>query len=261
MSDAMRLGNLIHEAFEYSLQNDCTTEKALKYLEFSFEDQAIQDKARGIIKYYAPLIGFGAGVKPYVHNGKPMLEYKFEVEVDGVQFLGYIDAIIYDPAGNIVLVDWKTRRSLLTSDQLAMDNQLYVYGFVAREILGIPIDKVCQVQIRTILPAKPKLLKSGAISKTLGKTTKEVFLQTLVDFDGFVDIEKTGNWLDDYASKFVPTSEFLRMSYIDTSKMKARTFEFIEWIKAIRSDTQFLPVNNSRICEWCQYTDLCVDRS
>jgi CRISPR/Cas system-associated exonuclease Cas4 (RecB family) len=246
----MQLGNLVHEALAFALNHDGSKEAALSYLDTCFTNDV--EKAKKIIKYYMPRIG---PVRPYVLDGKPVIEKKFDVEVAGVRMLGYIDAVIYDRYNNVVLVDWKTRAGLLDSHQIELDNQLHMYVHVAREVLGIPVTKACQVQMNTTLPALPKLIKSGALSKTLGKTTMTAFVDEVQRL-GVTDQVN----LDDYKHKFVDENEFLRMSYIDVDKASVRTEDFVLWIDRIQKDALMLPVANSSVCKWCQYTDLCLDK-
>lgn len=295
ITDAMQLGNLVHEAFAHSLQGDNTIDEMLKYIDTGFiYGDSIQDKAKAMVKYYGPLIGFGnpSSIRALQFEGRRMIEKRFDVDVSGFRILGYIDAIIEDRHGNTVLVDWKTRGQLLDGQQIAVDNQLYVYAYVAREILGIPIDKICQVQMKTTLPALPKLLKQKtktmytpkfdkfskitytaiekkavddftkfdrvevneppALSKTLGATTRTTFIDECIRL-GLSPV------IEDYEHKFVDESEFLRMSYIDLDKVNLKTKQFLQWIDRIQRDTDMLPVNNSTICKWCQYRDLCLD--
>jgi len=254
-TEAMQLGNLVHEAFAHSLKGNATTQEALDYAATAFTYEAVQEKGKEVIAYYAPLIGFDGKIKAYSEI-KPIVELRFDREIEGVRVLGYIDAIIEDQHGNTVLVDWKTRAQLLDNEQIAVDNQLYVYAYVAQHILGIPIDRVCQVQMKTTLPAKPKTIKSGALSKTLGVTTRSAFVDECFRLGYTVTMEE----IDGYDHKFVDESEFLRMSYIDMSRVTPKTNEFIGWIQRIREDKQMLPVNNSVVCKWCQYRDLCLER-
>ena len=254
-SDAMQLGNLVHEAFAYALQGACTVSEMLAYIDIALIYNNVQDKARAIVQYYAPLIGFGGVIKPYQMKGKRIIEKRFDVDLWGIQVMGYIDAIIQDQYGNVVLVDWKTRAQLLESEQIALDSQLYMYAYVAKYTLGIPITKICQVQMKTTLPAKPKVLKSGKLSKTLGATTKTVFIDECQRLGVLKDVE-----IADYEHKFVDENQFLRMSYIDMGKMQQKTDDFVFWIRRIQKDELMLPVNNASVCKWCQYTDLCLDR-
>lgn len=292
-TEAMQLGNIVHESFAHSLAGNATTKEALDYAATAFTYADVQEKGKAVIEYYAPLIGFNGAIKALTG----MIEYKFNVEIEGVRVLGYIDAILIDQHGNNVLVDWKTRGQLLDSRQVAMDSQLYVYAYVAQHVLGLQIDRVCQVQMRTTLPAKPKILKRKApkktykpkegasvvdrqneimsecpdsdmryhdvvmteaplvLSKTLGKTTEAFFKSSLVAQGYEWSVESAAI---PYRDRFVDESEFLRMSYIDMNKVTAKTNEFIGWIKRIQEDNQMLPVNNGPVCKWCQYTDLCL---
>lgn len=250
-TEAMQLGNLVHESFAHSLQGNATTQEALDYAATAFTYADVQKKGKAVIEYYAPLIGFDGKIIAV----PGMIENKFNVEIEGVRVLGYIDAIIEDQHGNYVLVDWKTRGQLLDSSQVAMDSQLYVYAYVTQHVLGIQLDRVCQVQMKTTLPAKPKLIKSGALSKTLGLTTRSVFMNEYRRLDVHVSDKELLN----YSHKFVDESEFLRMSYIDMHRVTPQTNKFIGWVKRIQEDNQMLPVNNAPVCKWCQYTDLCLE--
>ena len=253
-STAMRLGNLVHEAFAYSLQGQATIKEAQAYIDTCFVYAEEQAKAREIVAYYAPLIGFNGVIQAHQIGTKRCIEKRFEVKIGGVSIMGYIDAIIDDGKGNIVLVDWKTRGQLLDNEQVALDNQLYMYAYVARMILDIPITKVCQVQMKTVLPAKPTLTKKGVLSKTIGVTTRTVFIDECIRLGVAGDVDAS-----DYNHKFVDESEFLRMSYLDFDKVDVKMREFVEWIKRIESDIQMLPANNANTCRWCQYRDLCLD--
>jgi hypothetical protein len=108
--------------------------------------------------------------------------------------------------------------------------------------------------MKTTLPAKPTLTKKGAISKTMGVTTRSVFIDEIIRLGVAGDVDDS-----DYNHKFVDESEFLRMSYLDFDKVDVKMREFVDWIKRIESDSQMLPVNNANICKWCQYQDLCLD--
>jgi hypothetical protein len=50
------------------------------------------------------------------------------------------------------------------------------------------------------------------------------------------------------------------MSYIDLAHVDYHVNDIVQWTKKINHDMLKLPVNNSTICKWCQYTDLCLDK-
>src|SRR2546425_10179004 len=65
------------------------------------------------------------------------LEFRFTVDVEGVQINGVIDRMDRIPGGGYEIIDYKTNRRLPAKDRVENDLQLSVYYLAAREVWGI----------------------------------------------------------------------------------------------------------------------------
>jgi RecB family exonuclease len=70
------------------------------------------------------------------------LEFRFTVEVEGVQLSGVIDRMDRIPGGGYEIVDYKTNRRLPPQSHVDRDLQLSVYHLAAREIWGIEPERL-----------------------------------------------------------------------------------------------------------------------
>jgi putative RecB family exonuclease len=70
------------------------------------------------------------------------LEFRFTVEVEGVQISGVIDRMDRIPGGGYEIIDYKTSRRLPPRAQVDRDLQLSVYYLAAREIWGIEPERL-----------------------------------------------------------------------------------------------------------------------
>jgi RecB family exonuclease len=70
------------------------------------------------------------------------LEYRFTIEVEGVQLSGVIDRMDRIPGGGYEIIDYKTGRRLPPQARIDQDLQLSVYHLAAKEIWGIEPEKL-----------------------------------------------------------------------------------------------------------------------
>jgi len=70
------------------------------------------------------------------------LEFRFTVEVEGVQLSGVIDRMDRIPGGGYEIVDYKTNRRLPPQAQVDRDLQLSVYHLAAKEVWGIEAERL-----------------------------------------------------------------------------------------------------------------------
>ena len=70
------------------------------------------------------------------------LEFRFTIEVEGVQISGVIDRMDRIPGGGYEIIDYKTSRRLPPKDRVDRDLQLSVYHLAAREIWGIEPERL-----------------------------------------------------------------------------------------------------------------------
>ena len=70
------------------------------------------------------------------------LEYKFSIEVEGVQLGGQIDRLDRIPGGGYEIIDYKTNRRLPPKSRIDKDLQLSIYWLAAKEIWGIEPERL-----------------------------------------------------------------------------------------------------------------------
>ena len=70
------------------------------------------------------------------------LEFRFRVEVEGVELAGIIDRLDRLPGGGYEVIDYKTNRRLPPKGSVDADLQLSLYYLAAREIWGIEPERL-----------------------------------------------------------------------------------------------------------------------
>jgi putative RecB family exonuclease len=70
------------------------------------------------------------------------LEYRFEVEVEGITISGVIDRMDRLPGGGYEIIDYKTNRRLPPRSRVDSDLQLSIYHLAAREVWGIEPERL-----------------------------------------------------------------------------------------------------------------------
>lgn len=70
------------------------------------------------------------------------LEFRFSIEVDGIQLNGMIDRMDRIPGGGYEIIDYKTNRRLPPKAVIDRDLQLSLYYLAAREIWGIEAERL-----------------------------------------------------------------------------------------------------------------------
>lgn len=69
------------------------------------------------------------------------VEYRFNLEVDGVKVVGYIDRIDKLDDGRLAIVDYKTGKAIPKS-RVAQDQQLTMYQMACEELLGLKVEEL-----------------------------------------------------------------------------------------------------------------------
>ncbi len=78
-------------------------------------------------------------------------EKQFQITVEGVRMMGYIDRV--DRLhGGLGIVDYKSNKDLFTADHLANDLQLTLYQIAAEQIWQQPVEKLTLYHLRSNTP-------------------------------------------------------------------------------------------------------------
>jgi putative RecB family exonuclease len=70
------------------------------------------------------------------------LEFRFTIEIEGVQVNGMIDRMDRLPGGGYEIIDYKTNRRLPPMSRVERDLQLSIYHLAAREVWGIDPERL-----------------------------------------------------------------------------------------------------------------------
>jgi putative RecB family exonuclease len=70
------------------------------------------------------------------------LEFRFSIQIEGVEVSGIIDRLDRIPGGGYELIDYKTNRRLPPMSRVEHDLQLSIYYLAAREVWGIEPDRL-----------------------------------------------------------------------------------------------------------------------
>jgi RecB family exonuclease len=99
------------------------------------EERLYLDHARQILSEYHRVNADGFRIPA-------ALEFRFTVEVEGVQLAGMIDRMDRIPGGGYEIIDYKTNRRLPPQAAVDRDLQLSLYYLAAREIWGIEPERL-----------------------------------------------------------------------------------------------------------------------
>jgi len=99
------------------------------------EERTYRDHARQVLVQY------------HVENAEryriPVaLEFRFTIEIEGVQVNGMIDRMDRLPGGGYEIIDYKTNRRLPPLSRVERDLQLSIYHLAAREVWGIDPERL-----------------------------------------------------------------------------------------------------------------------
>jgi RecB family exonuclease len=99
------------------------------------EERTYRDHARQVLVQY------------HVENAEryriPVaLEFRFSIEIEGVQVNGMIDRMDRLPGGGYEIIDYKTNRRLPPLSRVERDLQLSIYHLAAREVWGIDPERL-----------------------------------------------------------------------------------------------------------------------
>jgi RecB family exonuclease len=70
------------------------------------------------------------------------LEFRFQIQVEGVTLSGVIDRMDRIPGGGYEIIDYKTNRRLPPRSRIEQDLQLSIYHLAAREVWGIEPERL-----------------------------------------------------------------------------------------------------------------------
>lgn len=217
-------------------------------------------------------------IRGYISNWKQSglemvwVEKEFKVEVaPGILFNGKIDGKAREIGRpkSTWLVEHKTCKRMPGEEVRIFDTQVLLYQAALALIGEEPVTGVIWDYLRTKLPTRPELLKSGALSVAKSiDTTREVYEREIkrhgLDMRGYTDILET---LDSKRDQFyrqvrlpiradmgqVLLQELIMTAY--SMRSLEKEYRFDELVSP--SDVSLCTRNLTRDCSWCDYAPLC----
>lgn len=192
----------------------------------------------------------------FIRLNKRSAEHEFTVEVeDGLNVTGKIDAFVRTPNRLKWLMEHKTFSRIPNEDNHWRNTQSVLYTRITDMLGWVKIDGVLWDYIHSKPPARPQVLKSGALSKKriyslptrVTQSIKEAGARPR-DYQKLID-DAANNRRNYFQRIFTPTKkEVVDLVFKD----------FIDTAREIR-DThgKRKSKNIDRHCDWCEYEPLC----
>lgn len=265
-SRALIVGTLVHSCLENYFRSGSYTGVIREWKEKEFnkmfkEEQALHSDIIPLVKTL---------IRGYISNwhelGMEMLwvEKDFEVEIaPGIWLIGKIDGRSVDSKKRQWLVEHKTCKKMPGEEVRLYDTQVLTYSSVLPMLGEKPVTGVMWDYVRTKLPAKPELLKSGALSTRKNiDTTPEVYLREIrrhgLDPIGYEEILKDLRAKRDafYRQVFLPMKPAMAQGVVMDLVMTAQLLQELEK-RYYEDGLDCFARNISRDCSWCDYATLC----
>lgn len=103
---------------------------------------------------------------PYIHNGKPLIEFEVRAQMPGWPggFLGYVDALlIHKPTNRPFLIDFKTRATFPAQGSEVYHTQMPYYMYALRAMGVVQVNTFVLLDIKAEPPKrKPRTLREDS---------------------------------------------------------------------------------------------------
>jgi len=80
------------------------------------------------------------------------VERLFNISIEGVRLVGYIDRVDKLDSGGLSIVDYKTNKELFTTEDMEKDLQLTLYQLAAEQTWQLPVERLTLYHFRTNTP-------------------------------------------------------------------------------------------------------------
>lgn len=262
------VGTLVHSCIEMYFKEGYYLPAIQEWREGEFtkmfaEEQALHKDVIPLTKHL---------IRGYISNWKESgytmiwVEKDFRVEIfPGIFLVGKIDGKCKEGKRFTWLVEHKTAKKMPGEEMRINDTQVITYDAVLHLLGEDPVTGVMWDYLRTKLPTKPEILRSGGLSKSMKiDSTKEVYLREILkhglDPRGYQDIlehlrEKRDQF---YRQVKLPISRSMSQTVLDEMVSTAGLLMALTgvWEANPNKPTPFTR-NLTRDCSWCDYQPLC----
>ena len=246
-------GNLIIEGFA----GDIVIQDQL----ISVANRAAQVAARAL-----EYMELGKRWKVFVDDDGPVVERQLTVQVgEDTDLTGFIDLVLVDNDGAVLLVDWKTTTRPKSIDDYMLDMQLPIYAvlWALNNPTSFP-DKIGIIQVRDALPVRPSINKNGSVSKSKSIITDWDTYAAVIDELGldrkdyndmrlFLETEKGPEyWFNEF---WVPFTSATIQAYV-TNMLQA--VHYIQTLQNEYGTEDLWPGAFGWACRGCAFRQLCL---
>lgn len=265
-SRPLLVGGLVHECLESYFRNGHYLPVIRKWKEKEFkkmfkEEQALNQDIIPLVK--SLMRGY---IKDWKSRNWKMIwvEKEFEIEIaPGIVLVGKIDGKAEDDKGRRWLVEHKTCKKMPGEEMRLNDIQILIYAGMLPAMDEPPVSGVIWDYVRTKLPSKPELLKSGAISTRKNiDTTPEIYLREIkrhgLDPLGYADIlaELETRRESFYREVKLPIKQEMVQTALDELITTAQMVRDLEEDYEKTGKDWFVR-NLTRDCSWCDFQSIC----
>ena len=181
---------------------------------------------------------------------------------EGIMLTGRADLLVRDSKGQLWVVDHKTSNSYTPGlSGLDVDDQLTAYMYLCWKTLGeMPVGVLYNVLLKKV-PEKPRVLKSGKLSKAKDQgTTVSLYMEAInemgLDPGDYADIleylDATG-WEQFFFREYATRNESELLAYQNRLIVKATEVASI----FADPDTWAVPSPKTRDCTYCEFLSAC----
>lgn len=263
IQDHFVIGTLIHAGLEaYFLGKDYVTfiEKAStaaceKTPDFTRNIKSHKENAIAKLEMFKEWFKIGDW-EVLFHGGSPMVEYRFDKEIDGIRFTGQFDLVARHKRSDRVFVfDHKTRSKFKNEEQEHFNLQFIIYQKVLAE-MGIQCAGTAILQVKSDEFDTPKINKDGSLSKAKISTTWERYQAHLKEhgLDDF-DYEEMKDKLG--SIEWFNILKIYRSPLTIDKVFKDVIVPTVHEIIRAKNENKFVRNLQPFSCGFCQYQPIC----
>jgi len=147
-SPALAFGDSLHRALQRFHARPVPVAPSLEELWQFLEDEWVSDGYRDEVEerpyrdHARQVLAEYHRQNAHAYRIPAALEFRFEIEVEGVTLTGVIDRLDRLPGGGYEIIDYKTNRRLPPRKVVERDLQLSIYALAAREVWGIEPERL-----------------------------------------------------------------------------------------------------------------------
>jgi len=137
-TEALQFGSYIHQIFEENYDNP-TEAKLLSEARRLRPNYKFTGREDDVVKAIRNFKKFNDKLTKTI-----AVEQNFKLEIPDHDFSinGFIDRIVEGKDGGLLIIDYKTGRTMKTRSELMKDSQMMLYTFASSKLFNVPIEKI-----------------------------------------------------------------------------------------------------------------------